>query len=84
MMQLNCTEEGYSVTKRKLGDAVGLVPMSRRSPEERKTDVDDIMKWFRSQKDNSLDPSGMFKKLDELLPLDCMRNKGVKPNVRSS
>ena len=41
--------------KRKQGDVVGLVPMSRRIPEERKTDVDDIMKWFHSHKDNSLD-----------------------------
>ncbi|MGK3734880.1 MAG: hypothetical protein ACI90V_001719, partial [Bacillariaceae sp.] len=46
----------------------GNLPISRRSPEERKKDVNDVLSWIRGDKVSALDPSGVFKKLDHLLP----------------
>ena len=44
------------------------VRVSQRSPEERKKDVEDILDWIRSKKDDWKDPTGVFKKVDQLLP----------------
>ena len=44
------------------------VPVSRHSPEERKNDVDDILDWIRSKKDDLKDPTGEIKKVEQLLP----------------
>ena len=46
----------------------GNLPISRRSPEERKKDVNDVLSWIRGDKVSALDPSGVFRKLDHLLP----------------
>ena len=43
------------------------VPVSRRSPEERKNDVDDILDWIRNTKDDLKDPTGEIKKVEQLI-----------------
>ena len=43
-------------------------PVSQRSPEECKNDVDDILDWIRSNKDDLKDPTGEIKKVEQLLP----------------
>ena len=43
-------------------------PVSRRSPKERKNDVDDILDWISSKKDDLKDPTGEIKKVEQLLP----------------
>ena len=42
--------------------------MSRRSPEERKKDVDNVLNWLRNGQHYSMDPTGEFKKIDQMLP----------------
>ena len=76
-------------------DEGGPMQQFVRSPEERKKQEDDIMKWLLNLKVSSLDPTSDFE-VDELLPkkpgqkakdrakqieggLDWMRNKGMKP-----
>ena len=44
------------------------VRVSKRSPEKCKKDVEDILDWIRSKKDDWKDPTGVFKKVDQLLP----------------
>jgi len=48
-------------------DKVGSVPSSRKSPEERLTDVDDIFNWIRSGKPSDVDFDGAD--VDELKSL---------------
>jgi len=48
---------------------VGNLPISRRSPEERKKDVNDVLSWIRGDRIADLDPSGEFGKLDHILPV---------------
>ena len=57
------------------------VPVSRLSPEERKNDVDDILDWIRSKKDDLKYRTGEIKKAEQLLPQKSiqMRNNCVKP-----
>ena len=47
---------------------IGILPFSRRTPEERSKDVSDALYWLRQNKDSTLDPSGNFEKVDSLLP----------------
>ena len=42
--------------------------MFRDPCEARKQDVEDIMEWLRNPEDDSLDPMGDFKKVDQLRP----------------
>ena len=42
--------------------------MSRRSREDRKKDVNDILEWIRNKKEDSMDATGEYKKVDEMLP----------------
>lgn len=51
-----------------LEDLPGALPVSRRTPEQRMKDADDVLTWMRSKKDDLLDPSGEFKKIDQILP----------------
>ena len=44
------------------------VPVSPLSPEERKNDVDDILDWIRSKKDDLKYRTGEIKKAEQLLP----------------
>ena len=65
------------------------VPVSQHSPEERKKDMEDILDWIRSKKDDSKDPTGVFKKVDQLLPekpswkIEHMRLNSVRVSQRS-
>merc|ERR1712106_326118 len=54
------------------------VQMSRRTPEGRKNDVDAIMNWLRNPEDDSLDQTGDFTKIDQMIP----KKKGQKPQDR--
>jgi len=47
---------------------LGSVPLSRRSPEERQSELNDVLTWLRNKKPDSMDPSGQFKKIDQMLP----------------
>ena len=58
---------------------IGSVPVSQRSPEDRSHDIDNILTWLRSKKDASIDPTGEFKKIDQLLP----KNKGQSKRDRA-
>jgi hypothetical protein len=42
-------------------------PISRRSPEERLADVDEIKVWIRNGRSPSDDPTGDLKKIDQSL-----------------
>jgi 5'(3')-deoxyribonucleotidase len=58
-------EEGLSSL-----DKVGSLPVSCRNPEERAKTVDDTLNWLRNKgkDDETTDPPGEFRKLDQLLP----------------
>ena len=58
---------------------IASVPVSRRSPEDREKDIDAILTWMRSKKDDSNDPTGAFKKIDQLLP----KKRGQSPEDRA-
>ena len=58
---------------------IGSVPVSRRSPEERKQEVDAVLKWLRNGKKPKDDVTGDFEKIDQLLP----RQPGQKPSSRA-
>ena len=60
-------------------DKIGSVPSQRRTPEQRKKDLDDIMAWTRNGKKASDDPTGSFNKVDQILP----RKKGQSPDDRA-
>jgi hypothetical protein len=49
-------------------DKLNSIPITRRTPEDRKKDVDDALTWIRNGKDDSDDPTGDFEKIDQLLP----------------
>ena len=44
------------------------VPVSQCSPKECKNDVDDILDWIRSKKDDLKDPTGEINKVEQRLP----------------
>jgi hypothetical protein len=48
----------------------GSIPLARRSPEQRATNLDNTLNWLRyNGKDDDLnDPAGEFRKLDSMLP----------------
>eukprot|EP00980_Cylindrotheca_fusiformis_P013283 scaffold3375_cov153-Cylindrotheca_fusiformis.AAC.8 len=58
---------------------LGSVPVSRRSPEERQGDSNNILNWLRNGKAESFDPTGEFKKIDQMLP----QKKSQKPEDRA-
>jgi hypothetical protein len=45
------------------------IPVARRSPEDRVMDLEDVMTWMRNGKNPDDDPTGEFKKLDQMLPM---------------
>jgi hypothetical protein len=49
-------------------DKIGTVPITQRSQEDRDSDLDDALNWLRGRGNNFDDPSGIFKKLDSMLP----------------
>ena len=56
------------------------IPVSKRSPEDRKQDTDDILNWLRKGKPSELDtPNDEFAKIDQLLP----QKKGQSPKDRA-
>jgi hypothetical protein len=61
-------------------EKLGSVPISRRSPEDRLKDQDDVLNWLRQSKSPSFDtPDGTFKKIDQMLPV----KKDQTPENRS-
>ena len=48
---------------------MGNIPIARRTPEERLTDVNDILTWLRNDKQEAFDSSGDFNRYDQLLPM---------------
>ena len=44
------------------------VPIFRRTPDQRMDDFDDIVTWLQNGKDDSDDPTGQLKKIDQMLP----------------
>jgi len=46
----------------------GSVPVSRRSPEERNSEIQLITNWLRNGSPSSEDPNGNFKRVDQMLP----------------
>ena len=60
---------------------VGSVPVARRTPEQRKKDLDDTLNWLRNKgKDDDItDPTGEFRKLDSMLP----HRRGQTPEDRA-
>ena len=64
---------------------MGNLPISRRSPEERKKDTNDVLSWIRQDKDSAFDPSGDFRKLDNLLPVkEGQRSKDRARDIEST
>jgi hypothetical protein len=59
-------------------DKLPSIPVSRWSPEEPKADVGDVMTWLHSAVSDSEDPTGEFKKIDQMLP----KKKGESPQDR--
>merc|ERR1712146_329813 len=51
-----------------------------RSPEQREEDADDILSWLRQGQPDSLDPTGEFKKINQLLP----PKDGQRPEDRAN
>ena len=44
-----------------------FVSLSRRTPQERTKNLDEILSWCRSGGNKSKDPTGEFRKIDSLL-----------------
>ena len=59
------------------------VPVSRLRPEERKNDVDDILDWIRSKKDDLKDPTGEIKNVEQLLHQKSVQNHKIEPMLIS-
>ena len=49
-------------------EKIPSIPVSKRSPEDRKQTVDDIFEWLRAGKPNDTDMADEFKKIDQMLP----------------
>jgi hypothetical protein len=47
---------------------IGSIPVSRPTPEERQSDLDNALSWIRQGKPDDHDMSEKFKKIDALLP----------------
>eukprot|EP00536_Pseudo-nitzschia_multiseries_P019368 jgi/Psemu1/60330/gm1.60330_g len=61
-------------------DNLGSLSISRRSPEERLKDQEDVLNWLRQSKDPSADtPEGEFQMIDQALP----SKKGQSPTDRA-
>ena len=57
----------------------GSIPVSRRTPEDREKDIDDIVRWLRNGKDDSDDPTVEFEKIDQMVS----SKPGQKPKDRA-
>ena len=42
-------------------EKLGSIPVSRRTPEDREKDIDDFVRWLRNGKDDSDDPTVLFR-----------------------
>merc|ERR1719262_1931445 len=55
-----------------IGDKLGSLPslpVSRRTPEERLSQQEDVLNWLRGDKAPKLDtPQGLFNTIDQVLP----------------
>merc|ERR1711933_478250 len=50
-------------------EVLSHLPINRRPPQERQSDVDDITDWIRSGKPGEPDsPTGEFERIDQMLP----------------
>ena len=58
---------------------LGSIPVSRRTPEEKRKDLDNVLNWIRNGKDDSDDPTGEFKKIDQMIP----QKRGQSPEDRA-
>ena len=48
--------------------SIGSIPVSRPTPEERQSDLDNALSWIRQGKPADQDISEKFKKIDAFLP----------------
>lgn len=55
-----------------------LIPLDRRSPEQKASDLNDMLQWLRNGKDDLDDPYGNFRRIDQILP----SKKGQSPLER--
>jgi len=55
------------------------VPVSKRSPQDRKKETDSVLSWLRNPQDQKLDPTEEFTRVDQMLP----KKKGQKPEDRA-
>jgi len=78
-MRNKCLTPSDDVDGAGLFEKLGSVPISRRTPEERKDEVDAALNWMRNPQDKTLDPTGEFTRVDQLLP----KKKGQKPESRA-
>ena len=60
-------------------EKLGSIPVSRRTPEDREKDIDDIVRWLRNGKDDSDDPTVEFEKIDQMVS----SKPGQKPKDRA-
>ena len=60
-------------------EKLGSIPVSRRTPEDREKDIDDIVRWLRNGKDDSDDPTGEFEKIDQMVPVSQDRSRRITP-----
>eukprot|EP00934_Nitzschia_sp_Nitz4_P009075 Nitzschia sp. Nitz4//scaffold279_size24496//752//7097//NITZ4_008380-RA/size24496-exonerate_est2genome-gene-0.13-mRNA-1//-1//CDS//3329545391//9065//frame0 len=58
---------------------LGVLSVCKRSPEERAKSLDDVSTWIRHKKKDKYDPSGDFKKIDQILP----KKKGQEASDRA-
>ena len=58
---------------------LGIIPVTRKTPEERQRDVDNCLRWIRAGKPDDSELAKDFKKIDNLLP----ERKGQTPINRA-
>merc|ERR1712036_174688 len=63
-----------------MGGSLPLLPVSRRTPEDRLSEQEDVLNWLRDDKSPKSDtPEGHFKAVDQMLPI----KKGQSPEDRA-
>jgi hypothetical protein len=45
-----------------------FVPVNATTPQQRESDLENVLNWIRSGKSDAADPTGEFKRLDSMLP----------------
>ena len=60
-------------------EKLGSIPVSRRTPEDREKDIDDIVRWLRNGKDDSDDPTGEFENINQMVPVSQDRSRRIAP-----